>query len=228
MGVVHGGHGRREMPRRAVKGGGVTPRQRRALAGAARGRRANIPGDSAVGPGKMRREKCRAQRAETFPRPENHFLTAEKSRRRLSEKSQETYAAGQTTRLGRPDRPDPTRGAARGRARPGRARPLGSLAVRTRRGLCPRMASPPPSHGCARSRACGVLDLADHGPGRERELVARGERDLDDAVGPDLDHEHAAADRAIGERDNDGGEAGPQRGGGDDLCGGHGVTRSSA
>ena len=100
--------------------------------------------------------------------------------------------------------------------------------VSTRERLCPRIVSPPPSRGCARSRSCGVLDSADHGPGRQCEDVARGERDLDDAVRMRLDHERAAADRPVGERNDDCGQARGERGGGDDAWGSHGVTRSSA
>ena len=90
-----------------------------------------------------------------------------------------------------------------------RARSLVPLAaVRPKQRLSPRIASPPPARGEAGSIARGVVDAPDHGPRRQRDHVARRERDLHDAVGPNLDHEHAATDRPIGERDDDRGEAG--------------------
>ena len=92
-----------------------------------------------------------------------------------------------------------------------RARSLVSVAaVRPRQRLSARIASPPPARGEAGSIARGVVDAADHGPRRQRDHVARRERDLHDAVGPNLDHEHAATDRPIGEGDDDRGEAGPK------------------
>jgi hypothetical protein len=68
-------------------------------------------------------------------------------------------------------------------------------------GRTTRVAPGPRSGGAAGAGAAlasGALDAADHGPRRERDHVAGGERDLHDAVGPRLDHEHAAADRAPG------------------------------
>ena len=103
-----------------------------------------------------------------------------------------------------------------------RARSLAPVAaVRPRQRLSPRIASPPPARGEAGSIARGVVDAPDHGPRRQRDHVARRERDLHDAVGPNLDHEHAATDRPIGERDDDRGEAGPKCRRWDDAVRGH-------
>jgi hypothetical protein len=64
-----------------------------------------------------------------------------------------------------------------------------------------------------------TFDAADHGPRRERDHVARGERDLHVAVGLDLHHEHAAADRAVGQRDDDHRQPRRERRCGDDARG---------
>ena len=66
-------------------GGGVTPRQRRAVAGAACGRRATIPGDLKMGAGKMSGKMAGEAARRHSRRPEHHFLTAEQCRRRVSE-----------------------------------------------------------------------------------------------------------------------------------------------
>ena len=64
-----------------------------------------------------------------------------------------------------------------------------------------------------------TFDAADDGPGRERDHVARDERDLHVAVGLDLHHEHTAADRAVGQRHDDRRQPRRERRDGDDARG---------
>ena len=129
----------------------------------------------------------------------------------------------------------PAAGREAGRPRAGAARPRargGGEAV----GASSHIAGPPDRSGSvasvrwfSRSSWLGrTLDAADHGPRGERDHVAAGERDVHDAVGLYLHHEHAAADRPPGERHDDRRKARTERGGRDDAWRGHGVTRSSA